>query len=574
MKQKPYPSTERPALSAIRKALPSDRNHLFLRLMPYSYSAPEEYGELQSLVYECFTVEDPLRRATAITDLVSLFDAGLQDVPRRHDLIAEIASYVRSRHFSCVAAEAEFVARLDMVGVTIDEFQTERGTAGVPMLVGKLRWHQGEPWLIRRALSPLLDAVAQLTSQPIEVLAAMPIRERMAGIRLIRLFCLFGRPGTIAPVMQARVHFLRTVGVPVWRALASPAFDCLPVDPGMYGEPAMRQIELALCDGAYAVDAGAMRPSTVASEDAAVEVSAASAVPELWHTFVSERFPPSRDEEDEALMKRYEPLRKPMRVAQLPTSAGLDDRHALLRAEFPWAEPALAAVFDELQGRRAFGAIRLGFHPLLLVGPSGTGKSRLARRLAEVFGIQSMTTSLAGLTDSMSLLGTARGWASGQPSPLLQPLLKGCASVLMCMDELDKAADMTRNSPPVQAALLSLLEPEEARRRRDPYLQVECDLRPLLFVFTCNDTTPLSAALRSRLRILHIDRPTSADLSRVIPYVLRDVEQEWGLPSGALDGISIHPRSLHGLSSLRDLRRAVTAVARVWISNLASTNRH
>ena len=146
--------------------------------------------------------------------------------------------------------------------------------------------------------------------------------------------------------------------------------------------------------------------------------------------------------------------------------------------------------------------------------------------------------------------------------------------ILMCFDELDKAADMTRNSPPVQAALLSLLEPEEARRRRDPYLQVECDLRPLLYVFTCNDTTHLSAALRSRLRILDIERPTSTHLSMVVPYVLRDVEQEWGLPSGALDGMAMHPQSLHGISSLRDLRRAVAAVARLWIAELAGARRH
>lgn len=575
MTQTPHSSSERPALSAVRRALPVDRQHLFLRLMPYSYSAPEEYGDLQALVHECLTVDDPLRRATALTQLLSLFDGGLRDVPRHHDLIAEIASNMRLRCFSCVAAEAEFVARLDMVNVVLDEFQTERGTAGIPLLVGKVHWHQGEPLTIRRALDPLLDAVVQLTSQPAEVLAGMPLKEQMAAIRLIRLFCLFGRPGTSAPVQQARLHFLRTVGIPVWRALAGTAFDGRPVDPGMYGEPAIRQIELALCDGAYAAGEGAVPPPPRAKEDAVVEMPTVSLGPAgLWHTFVIDKFPPARDDDDKALLKRYEALRHPMVVAQLPTLAELDDRHALLRAEFPWAEPALGAIFDELRGRGAFGAVRLGFHPVLLVGPSGTGKSRLARRLASVFGIQAMTTSLAGATDAMSILGTARGWSSGQPSPLLQPLLKGCASVLMCFDELDKAADMTRNSPSVQAALLSLLEPEEARRRRDPYLQVECDLSPLLFVLTCNDTTHLSAALRSRLRILAIERPTAAHLLRVVPYVLRDIEQEWGLPSGALDGMPVQPRSLHGLSSLRELRRAVAAAARAWISDLAGAPKH
>jgi len=576
MKNMRHRSPERPLLSDVRKALPPDRRHLLLRLMPYSYSAPEDFCELQSLVHQCFADPDPQQSAQALVDMTTLFERGLQDVPRRHELIVEVASYLRTRTpgFSFLVAEAEFMARLAMEGVTLDEFRQGLESEGVPLLVGSVRWVLGAPVTIRAALGTLQEAVSALTGRPAEALALIPSRERLAAIRLIRLFCMYGTPRTQAPVKQARLHFFRTLGIPVWRALAEPGFDEPRIDSGMYLEPAIRRLELAITEGAYATDCGLATAVADASIKAAPTSKESTTSTLSEHTFVTDNFPAARDDQDNALLKQYESLRRPMPIATLPSLAELHAMNVGLLAEFPWAGAALDAIFGELKGRASFGGVRLNFCPVLLTGPSGTGKTRLARRLAEVLSIESMSMSLAGMGDAMGILGTARGWSSGQPSPLLRPLLKGRASLLMCFDELDKTANLTRNSTPIESALLSLLEPEEARRWRDPYLQVECDLRPLLYVFTCNQTVHLSAALRSRLRILDVENPTAEQLASVVPYVLRDVELDYELPVGALEGVTISLRALHGISSLRNLRRAVSAAAWVWIEKLASMPKH
>jgi ATP-dependent Lon protease len=147
------------------------------------------------------------------------------------------------------------------------------------------------------------------------------------------------------------------------------------------------------------------------------------------------------------------------------------------------------------------------------------------------------------------------------------------ATALVVLDEVDKAADLTRNSPPVQSALLPLLDREEARRWRDNYLQVECDLSSLLWVMTCNDLTWLSVALRSRLRIVEIRHPSQSELYSVVDCAVRDLEAEWRLPPGVLKGMPISALLPRGLSSLRDLQRGVARAASLWI-NSTSTERH
>ena len=120
------------------------------------------------------------------------------------------------------------------------------------------------------------------------------------------------------------------------------------------------------------------------------------------------------------------------------------------------------------------------------------GKTRFARRLAEELNLAFRAISIGGMDDSRALLGTSRGWSTGQPSSLLDLLLNANSpSAMVLLDEVDKASDRSVNSAPVSSALLGLLEAESARRWFDSFLQTECDLSMVSFILTANSLSRL-----------------------------------------------------------------------------------
>ena len=280
------------------------------------------------------------------------------------------------------------------------------------------------------------------------------------------------------------------------------------------------------------------------------------------------------DSSERDILKRYEILQRPLPLAALPSIKRLSSIQSQLRQEFPWAVDAIEAVFGQLRARRQFGSVRLAFTPLLLCGPPGTGKTRLARRLGEVFDLETMILKLGGANDALSIMGTNRGWSSGQPSPLRRPLLKGTASALIVLDELDKPANGAKNSAPIESALLSLLEPEDARHWHDGFLQTECDLSGMLYIATCNETTWMPGALKSRFRMVDVRRPTMSELRSVAPFVARDIEAEWGLESGALQGVPFEQLLPPRMASLRQLRRAMQSAIAKWLDAPGQSIKH
>jgi hypothetical protein len=570
--------SERPTFRQIRGCLPPDAKHSVLRLMPFNSRAPAIYRVLQQGIYETLAPNrSDLDKAEALLSLWSLYDRHMSDVPDSLALVIEVARRVFDTAFTFQAAEILVVAELNHQDMYVEQSNGYGIAVGLPVITDR----KGGPLLPEGAvprLHALGVAISELTSRTPENLAAMCELERVAGIWLLRLFLVYGQASKTSDTAASNKRFFDQLGRALWQAMASTEFKPN-VDGHLYGRPAIVRMQTAL-DAAAALRSDTLIPEgrDFRSTDPDTPVSAlthrAGFPSGLLHLVIREPFPPTRDRDDRAAMEPYMRLLEPMTLARLPTVEQLDQSRAKLLEEFPWACNAIEGVFDELCARKMLGAVVLSFGPILLNGPSGSGKTRLARRLAEVLELPTHALNLGGANDAMGILSTNRGWGTAQPSPLLRPLLSGRATTVVILDEVDKPGNLARNSPPIESALLPLLEPEEARRWRDGFLQVECDLRCLLWIMTSNETTWLSSAIKSRVRIYQIRRPTSVEVRSVIGFAVRDLETEWGLPAGSFADAPISALLPGGITSLRELRRAIGRVVGAWARADGQAPRH
>ncbi|MCJ2044148.1 AAA family ATPase [Methylobacterium sp. J-078] len=211
---------------------------------------------------------------------------------------------------------------------------------------------------------------------------------------------------------------------------------------------------------------------------------------------------------------------KALPLARVPDLA---EARATLVSEFPDDASVIDAILVPLAGRSF-----VHLPPTLLLGPPGTGKSRLTRRLGEVLGLAVTVYSCGGVADS-SLIGTSRQWSTGRATVPLQAIKQaGAASVLVVLDELSRAGTRSDNGRLVDG-VLALTEAETSRRYQDPFLECATDLSAVSWLATSNTTAGLDPALLSRFRVLELDPRTPASLPSLTAAILRDIRAERGL---------------------------------------------
>lgn len=263
---------------------------------------------------------------------------------------------------------------------------------------------------------------------------------------------------------------------------------------------------------------------------------------------------------DEDMLGLCAPLCSPLPLPVAPSASAIKAAQGELLSEFPWAGPVLETIFGQLLAATLLGASTLYFEPTLIVGQPGAGKSRLVRRLAEVLQLQKVDIPLGGNDDRKVLSGTSRGWASGRPGDILVTMAeRRTASVAVILDELDKASEGRSVNGSVHSYLLALMEPETASAYRDNFLKAPCDLSAVIWLATANALSTIPSALKSRLRILHLAQPGPEHYRAIASGALEDLAKRWRIDPRAMPTVAELELPWEGLSSARDVRRAVEA---------------
>lgn len=213
---------------------------------------------------------------------------------------------------------------------------------------------------------------------------------------------------------------------------------------------------------------------------------------------------------------------RPLTVADRRIIDGL----TALRAEMPNFADFLSLL--EISAHASANAqAPLSIAPTILVGPPGTGKTRLCRRLSEILLVHYEELSMPSLSGAMPLSGTDATWKTSRPGIIAGTLFNGSyANPIVALDEIEKCHDHYGMDNPLDV-LHSLWEREGATKFLDDCLKVRFDASAVYWFATANEIEGIRSSLLDRVQIFEVRPPTADQMGTVVETAYRESCSRW-----------------------------------------------
>ncbi|MBY0449852.1 MAG: AAA family ATPase [Cyanobacteria bacterium] len=180
----------------------------------------------------------------------------------------------------------------------------------------------------------------------------------------------------------------------------------------------------------------------------------------------------------------------------------VEKARAIFDQRFFGIERLKARILEKIAVRQLQGNTKGAI--FLLVGPGGTGKTAVAKSIAEALGRRYSFVSLAGKTDAHFINGHQYTYVGSKPGAIIDALkTAGTMNPVIQLDEVDKTGTgRNHSSGDPKDALLAVLDPDHNHRYKDTYLDFPVDLSNTIFVLTANSLEGFPEHFLSRVEVI------------------------------------------------------------------------